>query len=291
MKYLLLLTLFVLVPCNAFAARMVLQHAPDTVARQQQFYVDVAVDAEGDSFNAIEGSVGFSSETLSLVRIETGNTIISNFIDAPTVAGDTISFSGIIVGGFDGLIDPFDQSKKFPGKIMRLVFSGKEQGNAMVFANKVSVSANDGSGSISSAAGTRASFAVSEAVAPSMYSSGDSNPPIVSASVVQEPDLFEGKYTLVFNATDKESGIDRVELREGLGAWKTIHSPHLLQDQSRKSILSIRAYDASGNVASITIGAMAPASATAVLIIVTLLAAISILYVIYKKTIHKESSR
>jgi hypothetical protein len=289
MKYFLplfLLLSLILIPRVADAASMVLQHAPQAIAGQEQFYVDVAVNADGDSFNGIEGGVVFSSNTLSFVRAETGASIVTYFIDQPSVQGNTVNFSGIIVGGFDGLINPFDQSKKFPGQIVRLVFAGKNPGAAVISTAHVHVTRNDGQGTLESAEDDRVSFAVSAATSPSVYKTDDSTAPTISASVVNEKDLYDGKATLIFSAADKQSGIDRVELQEGNGTWKAVESPYLLQDQSRKGILSLRAYDVAGNVATITIGATAShtTGAAIILIIITLI----LLYVIYKKSKHKK---
>ncbi len=266
-------------------ASMVLQQAPTSVAQQQQFYIDVAVDPQDTDFNGIQGSVEFSSNTLSFVRAETGTSLVSYFIDQPSVQGNMIHFSGIIIGGFDGLINPFDQSHKLPGPIVRLVFEAVQPGNAVVTTSNVSVTENDGNGTLEPVTDTTVSFPVTTAIAPSIYNTADTVPPTLSASIVSSKDLFDGKYTVVFTATDKQSGIDHVELKEGNGAWKTIQSPYVLQDQTRKGILSLRAYDVAGNVTTITLPSTGTTQSAAAIIFL-LLAALIILYVIHKKTKH-----
>jgi hypothetical protein len=266
------------------SARMVLQGAPTAVSQQQQFYVDVAVDAQGTSFNGIQGRVTFSSDTLSFVRAETGTSLVTYFIDPPTANGNTVSFSGIIIGGFDGLINPFDQSHKLPGEIVRLVFVGKAVGNATISTSKVTVTANDGQGTLENVADNNVSLDVSTAVSPSVYATADTVPPTISAVVVHESDLYNGKYALLFTANDKQTGIAYVELREGSGAWNTIQSPYLLQDQSRHSILSLRAHDVAGNVTTITIAQSASSQSAAAIILILIV--LIILYAIHKKTKH-----
>jgi hypothetical protein len=271
----------------AFAdtAAMVLQHVPESVDQQEQFYVDVEIDPNGTSFNGAQGSVTFSNDTISFVRAETGSSIVTYFITPPTLQDNTVTFSGIILGGFNGLINPFDQSHKLPGHIMRLVFAAKAQGTATIDTHDSTVTANDGEGTLQSASSAHASFPVSDAVAISKYVTPDITLPTISASVVQEHALFDGRYTLIFTATDKQSGIDHVELQEGGGAWNTVQSPYLLHDQSRKSILSLRAYDASGNVATITVAPISSSSTTIALIILIFILLIT-LYVIHKKSKH-----
>jgi len=65
--------------------------------------------------------------------------------------------------------------------------------------------------------------------------------------ISQEPSIFEGKYFLSFATTDKTSGIDHYEVREGKGDWKIAEIPYLLKDQSLKSKISAKAVDKAGN--------------------------------------------
>jgi hypothetical protein len=294
MKYFLpplFIVIALLLPQKVSAADMVLQHLPASVAQQQQFYVDVALDPQNQSYNGIQGSVSFSADTLSLVRAETGSSLVSYFIDPPTAKNDTVTFSGIIVGGFNGLINPFDMTRKSPGEIMRLVFVATSPGAATVTTRNSSATLNDGLGTLQQVADTTASFNVTNAVAPSVYNTADTTPPTISASVVRDPNLYDGRYALLFSTVDKESGIDHVELREGNGPWLTIQSPYLLQDQSRKSILSLRAYDVAGNVTNMNIVPTAVAQSGGVVILILLLILCIILYVIYKKFKNKHGDK
>lgn len=273
---------------STFAATQplfLLEGMPTSIDQQQQFYVDVNVDPKGNSFNGIQSTVEFSSDTLSFVRAETGSSIITYFVSTPAAIENRIGFSGIILGGFKGVIDPFDESHSLPGGIVRLVFAGKAKGTAVVRTMDSTVTANNGSGTLQTVTDAAVSAVVTDVVSPSTYTMADGIAPTITASVVQEKDLFDGSYTLLFTATDKQSGIEYVELREGNGEWTRIESPYLLQDQSRKGILSLRAYDAAGNVANITIDPLRSSSSTAA-VLVLILIAIIILYVIYKKSKH-----
>jgi hypothetical protein len=287
MKKFLLTMLLLLIPTFADAqmdAALLIQHVPPTIAQQEQFYVDVAIDPQGNNFNGVEGSITFSSNTLQFVRAETGSSIISTFIDTPTlVSAGTVRFSGIIIGGFDGLINPFDQSHKLPGQIVRLVFVGKKPGNVTIASSNVSIAANDGKGTIENLSDTSAASTVSDQVAPSVYNLADTIAPTLTASVVSNKNLYNGQYTVIFTATDKQSGIDHVELKEGSGPWVTVQSPYLLHDQSRRAILSLRAYDVAGNDTTITIPSAANTNSSAAAIMLVLVVAL-IVYAIYEKT-------
>ncbi len=284
------LLLFIPVCAHAQAVpQVLLQHVPTSVSQQEQFYVDVAVDAHGDDFNGIQGAVTFSSDSLQFVRAETGSSVISTFIDTPSLASvGTVHFSGIIIGGFDGLINPFDQSHKLPGQIVRLVFVGKKPGNVAIASSNVSVTENDGKGTIESLADTSSPVTVTNTIAPSVYNPTDTIPPTLTASIVSDKNLYDGQYVVIFNAVDKQSGIDHVELKEGDGAWSTVESPYVLHDQSRRAILSLRAYDVAGNVTTITLPSATNTNSSAVVIVLVLIAVI-IIYVIYKKILHRPS--
>lgn len=63
----------------------------------------------------------------------------------------------------------------------------------------------------------------------------------------QDPSMFGGKYFLSFATTDKTSGIDYYEVREGKQDFKKTSSPYLLEDQSLGKEIIVRAYDKAGN--------------------------------------------
>jgi hypothetical protein len=294
MKYFTLLFFILCVslvaPHTAKAAAMVFGNVPTGVAQQQQFYVDVQIDPQGVSLNGIQAQVTFSSDTLSFVRAETGTSLINYFIDPPTVSGNMVTFSGTIVGGFNGLIDPFNPDKKSPGEMIRLVFAPIAPGIATITTSNVTAADNDGQGTLEKVTDATATIPISTVIAPSIYKTADTTPPEISASVVEDSNLYAGKYVLIFTAIDKESGIDHVELQEGNGPWTTIESPYVLHDQSRNSILSLRAYDVAGNVTTIQIVPPGLSHSTQVFLLILLILLVgSILYVIYEKTKHKKT--
>ena len=268
---------------HAHAAVINFAHTPTTIAQQQQFYVDVTVDPEGKSFNAIQGSIAFSDDTLKFVRAETGTSNVTLFIQRPTAKGNVITFSGIIPGGFDGLINPFDPNNKLPGQIVRLVFEGKAAGEAQIISTATTVADNDGQGTLEPVPDQQAFLSVSTSVAPALYTTADAQPPTLSASVVKENNLYNGKYTLLFSAIDKQSGLDHVEVKEGNGSWVTAESPYVLHDQSRRSILLVRAFDVAGNVSVVvTIPPLEQGSQLPMIILLVIFVLI-VAYVIYKK--------
>ncbi|OGZ19096.1 MAG: hypothetical protein A2Z68_02395 [Candidatus Nealsonbacteria bacterium RBG_13_38_11] len=65
--------------------------------------------------------------------------------------------------------------------------------------------------------------------------------------IQKTPEIFEGKYFIVFFTTDKQTGIDYYQIKEGTGEWQIAESPYLLKGQSLKSIIQIKAVDKAGN--------------------------------------------
>ncbi len=72
----------------------------------------------------------------------------------------------------------------------------------------------------------------------------DSTPPEEFQPQIAE---IEGKKYLVFVSQDKTSGIEYYEVKEGKRDFKKAVSPYLLEDQSLKSKISVRAVDRAGN--------------------------------------------
>jgi len=87
--------------------------------------------------------------------------------------------------------------------------------------------------------------------------------------VSRDPNIFDGKWFLVFATQDKGSGIDHYEVLERrelkiqklgfskekslhskfyiLNPWRVAESPYLLKDQELKSYIYVKAIDKAGN--------------------------------------------
>ncbi|MFM2381355.1 MAG: hypothetical protein RLZZ76_122, partial [Candidatus Parcubacteria bacterium] len=89
----------------------------------------------------------------------------------------------------------------------------------------------------------------------------DSLPPEAFSIVLERTtNAYSNNYFVVFNTTDKQSGIDHYEVIEeplssnnlfGWGAetapWVTARSPYVLEDQSLNSTIRVKALDKAGN--------------------------------------------
>jgi len=76
-------------------------------------------------------------------------------------------------------------------------------------------------------------------------------PEVFKPEIGKDSSVFEGKYFLSFSTNDKLSGIDHYELMETRNkkqeTWKRAKSPYVLEDQSLRSKIFVKAVDKAGN--------------------------------------------
>jgi hypothetical protein len=277
--------MIVALPLYAHAAVINLEH-PTSVDLREQFTVDALLDTEGATINGIESSIRYSIDTLRLVRVEDGESIVSLWIESPQMGQGTTSFSGIIPNGFAGFIDPFDPSVRKPGKLVRLVFESIAPGTARIISSG-SVAAGDGDGTITPITSSESTLTVSSVASNKTYTITDTIAPVLQAQRVHEPDLYNGDAVLVFSATDAQSGVWYVEVREQNGEWKRISSPYRLEDQSDSATLEVRAVDYAGNTTIVRVGTQATSRSVTIAIIALLIFAFPIMVLLYKRYAYK----
>ncbi|MDO8529923.1 MAG: cohesin domain-containing protein [bacterium] len=263
------LPLFIIIllflPFAADAAEIFFGVKSKDITLDSKFEIGVFINTQAQDINAVEGEIRFPSEYVDVQGVYSGGSIISFWVSQPKLAGDgLISFTGVAPGGFNG-------SK---GYLFTVIFKAKKTGNVSVSAANEEVLLNDGQGS--SAVMTKAPLALEitrpKAVTPpsptSASEASQDVPPIPPDDAVPpEPfevqlaksnNIFDGKWFVTFATQDKASGIDHYEVMEeapshsfrGLfskSQFKTTESPYLLQDQTLKSSITIKAVDKAGN--------------------------------------------
>jgi len=224
-----------------FAATLILEPSKDSVGIEEQFYVDLMLNPSGESINALEGSVSFSSDDISFIRVENGKSIVNLWVEEPRIEGHTISFAGVISNGFDGVINPFNLNQKLPGLVTRFVFEANKSGQVNFLTSSFYLNLNNGSGTETRAPIAHSSINIGNFINKVIYENKINSTPELEAYVIRDPNIFNNKYTLVFKATDKETGIKNVMIKEGKRNWEEIESPYLLKDQFRHSIITLKA--------------------------------------------------
>lgn len=244
--FLLVVPLLVWVPGDVFANEIRLDTNKTKVHIDEEFVVDVVTHAD-DLINAVEGSVVFPSNLLDVKDIRDGGSVINFWAGRPRV--DTrgqINFSGITPGGFSGA----DQS------LFSVVFVAEKAGVAGIELKDIKILKNDGKGTEIVFVSYPASIIVKSGdSAVRKEKVVDTEPPEDFAPVVtHHPNLFGGKYFLVFATQDKNSGVDHYKVREGkLGWYQTVESPYLMKSQKLNKVIYVKAIDKSGNERTVTI--------------------------------------
>jgi hypothetical protein len=256
--YKILLT-FVLIytPCFMYAAgpNVYLDSKYKDVNTNTEFYIDLMLSADTADINGIEGNINLpNGNNVKLLRIEDGGSIVRAWLVHPELTNDKVSFSGIIPNGFSGVIDPNDGSKKKPANVIRLVLKATKTGPFILSTNDINLTLNDGSGTIVNINPSSLVLNVGENINNEAYALSDKIKPEITANIVKDENLFEGKYSLVFQAIDRQSGIKDVSVKEGIfSSWKAVSSPYLLEDQSHQSIIRVKATDNASNDATVAI--------------------------------------
>jgi hypothetical protein len=288
LKKILIISIFFLFPFITNASTLFFEPQDIEIGNDSNFTIDLKIDVE-DCVNVVEAYVGFDKEHFKLLDFMTGVSIVNLWIAQPQetdfekINNDgQIHFAGGIPGGYCGKI-PGD-----PGQsniVARLVFASKNiDGN---IAEKITgdikildgtrVLLNDGLGSEDG--GLRKSDAkvsISKSLIPNDKAwqnelNADKIPPEnFVIELYHGANIFDGKYNLVFNTTDKQSGVDYYEVLEirnnevvgekqkrnplayfGIGekmvGWKKAQTPYLLEDQDMRSVIKVRAVDKAGN--------------------------------------------
>lgn len=224
-------------PIKMFAADVFLFSANQELA-DDGVIVSLGVDTGPDKINAITGELTYDQSILELVTISNANSIVPLWVESPVskIPG-IIYFSGVIPGGFGG-----------QGKIISLIFKSKVEGHNVIKNVKIKtieILRNDGLGTIVEANLVSPKQETIRAL--DISSSVDNNKPELFRPILRKNDpLFEGKSYLLFNTTDKGSGVDKYFVSEGT-SWQEATSPYLLLDQNIARHIYVKAVDRAGN--------------------------------------------
>jgi hypothetical protein len=245
-------TFLLFAPANA--AQITLSADSHAIVSNQSVRITVQLDTQGEDANAIQAEVTFPADLFKLKKISDGSSAVSLWITPPkeSVSG-VIDFAGIMPGGFIGSNGPL-----FTFELQPLA-----SGTGIIQIASATVLANDGIGSsLSVATGSvsidiRPASSSSASLTPSAPTVDFTAPNPFTPEIASDPNIFNGKYFLVFAATDNASGIDHYEVLEG-SSWHTATSPYLLTDQSLSGDIYVRAVDHDGNFIVVKIPARHP---------------------------------
>lgn len=200
--------------------------------------ISLGVDTGSDKINAITGHLSYNESLLELVSISNANSLIPLWVESPIARGDgSVSFSGIIPGGFGG-----------QGKILSLIFQAKTGERDIikdVQIKNIEILRNDGLGTVVETKIISSHQDITKAL--DISSAIDSRGPEPFRPILSRDDpLFGGQSYLLFNTTDKGSGVYKYFVFEGV-SWQEATSPYLLQNQNIARHIYVRAVDRAGN--------------------------------------------
>ncbi|MCX6759229.1 MAG: hypothetical protein NT012_01550 [Candidatus Nealsonbacteria bacterium] len=244
----------------AFAVKLYLEPSQGEYRPGETFIEEIKIDTEGECINVVEANLSFSQNILKVVDFSTGESILTLWVKTPTIDQNsgTISFIGGIPGEYCGRIPGDPGPSNLLGKIIFkipgvIVGESKDNMVEVKFLDTSQVLLSD-------KMGTKAKLTIQGAIFKILSEPGiskdewqeiikrDNIPPEpFEIEVHQDHSVFENKYFIVFSTTDKQTGIDYFEVKEGKKDWKKAISPYLLEDQRLESIIKVRAVDKAGN--------------------------------------------
>lgn len=245
----------------AFAADFYFDNLPKTIPQNQEFKLDISIDAKDKTLNAVGGKIIIPNEYFEVRQILTGESGISFWVDEPAGnSKDEITFSGIVTNGFTGKI-----------KLFSAIISPKKIGDTYIKTNALTALLNDGKGTADTVNSPETRIVITAATTkPAAVETPDFTAPEFDAiELTKNSSLCRGDYALIFHAADKETGVDKYRILEqknyglfGLniktGTWKKTESPYCLSDQKLQSDIFVKVTDMAGNAKIIGVSHSSP---------------------------------
>lgn len=262
------------------AASLYIDPAFSGISRGDAVTLSVRLDVDqenGECINAVDGVIKYS-ENIAPVDISVGDSIFNVWVEQPVINEEerTITFAGGLPNGYCGRIsgDP-----RLTNTLVKLIFrspgftigtGGSTNGSTTAtveFAPETTAYLNDGFGTkaelglygasidLSPTPGTELKDPWREAVITDVI------PPQEFSIGLERIPPETGKYHVIFNTTDKETGIDHYEIMEEplskfmAFEWGRADAPWIvtknnayeLKDQSLNSTIRVKAIDKAGN--------------------------------------------
>jgi len=243
---------------RAEAAILYLESSQNEYRQGQTFVVEARIDAEGECINTVKADLSFPKDVLEAIDFGRGGSILNLWLKPPEInqTQGLISFIAGIPGGYCGKLSGDPGSSNLLGKIVFKAkeINGGEPSVEVEFLDSSQVLLNDGLGTSAKLTAKRIALKIllkGTEVPEDEWDKElkkDTLPPEpFNIEVHQDASVFEGKYFITFSTADKQTGIDYLEIKEGKKEWKKGESPYLLEDQSLRSIIKVRAMDKAGN--------------------------------------------
>ena len=238
-----------LLPYSVFASTMYIDTDHSDFFVGDTILFNVRIDSEGKNINAVEGEVllDHAADGVSLTDINTAGSKFSLWLSKPFPSENNISIS--FTGGSPGGLISKDAI------VFNIVLKLQETGQITLSPNNIGVYLNDGKGTKDEVSIKNLIINVlpkiSDAQSADDWSNIISNdktaPESFEITPGKDPSIFDNQYFISFFTTDAESGVAYYEVQEGERDFVRAESPYLLQDQSLKNLIKVKAVDKAGN--------------------------------------------
>lgn len=260
---LLVISATLLLPRLTDAAVLYLSPESGNYHQNDVFIVEIRLDTQGEYINAVDVKLSYPQDILEFKDFSKGNSVLSLWVKAAENSSlpGLISFSGGIPGGYWGK----------DGLLGRLIFKVREDFE-IVDVKHLQIEFQDGSKMLlNDGKGTEANLITRGGAFDILSGVGEGRnlwqeeiekdkilPEAFEIVFSKDTNIFDGKYFIIFSTTDKQTGIDRYEVKEGGGKWKAVSSPYVLENQKLTSDISVKAIDKAGNFWMETLEAQNP---------------------------------
>lgn len=252
---------------SVLAAEISFSAPSEVVSVGEEVVVTVLLDPQGASVNALEATITYSADVARLWSLRSRDSIVDAWLSLPDPQQiedeGSVTISGIIVGGFDGVRRAFEHDLG-TGVLVDLHLFPQQIGELTIDAHTIQLFANDGEGTPVEVVARPLRLSVVPLTAKNTGAlndahQGDTTPPAPFTPLVSRNEgLFDNQWFVVFSTQDTGSGIDYYEIAEERGVpstperydtldWSRAESPMVLSDQRRRSTIYIKAIDNAGN--------------------------------------------
>lgn len=235
-------------PNFALAATAYLTTSLESVAVGDTVIVNVKLDPLGQKPNVIEGDITIQAgaEKIKISKLSTAGSVLTFWPQNPSLdQPSSISFNGGVPGGFDK-----------PGSLLfKIGFLAEAEGEVVFLSSNFKVYNNDGQASLLDVSATPLTIVIGpKGDRPAIdqwqdiITTDKKAPQNLMVTAGQDSVLFAGKKFINIYAVDDESGIDYYEVTEGDRPAVRSGDTYVFQDQSLKSLVTVKAIDKAGNV-------------------------------------------
>lgn len=270
-------------PFSIVSAAQVFLNTEESIrGTQDTFYVPIRIDTQGECINAVRVVLGYNPDLISVRDISTGDSILSLWTTMPQIErleGKEIGrvvLEGGVPGGYCGRVlgDPGLTNilaKLVVTGVSRLENTEESTTTQIVVDPETTAYLHDGRGTEAelTVLGVTLLLTQSTTTPQNVWLSDVKNdtiaPELFDIILVEGPSVGNNKHYIVFNALDKQSGIDHYEVLEtdpdrfGFltwvpkeAYWVEAQSPYVLRDQKLRSKIMVKAVDKNGNERIVT---------------------------------------